>query len=168
MSGEASSSETSRKRRMTTRSLGTAEAQQQPADVVIREIRYHGPGIPLGQSTLLLDSPLLQFSHGSSEWARLQVLMPMMLLEYRRIDCELVCQLGHRERLEQLLGNKFRLVLDCDAPQFYELALEFHSMFQYRHVGGFAEQDVVSFSLGKKVHNMTLPQFAVVTRFYTQ
>ncbi|KAJ0838335.1 hypothetical protein HanRHA438_Chr16g0787921 [Helianthus annuus] len=127
MSGEASSSGTRRKRRATSSSRGTAEAQQQPADVVVREIRYRGPGVPHGRSTVVRDSPLLQFAEGSSEWAKLQVLIGVQLLQYRRIDWELVGQLGQRERLEQLLGDKFRLGLDCDVPQYYELVLEFHS-----------------------------------------
>ncbi|KAM0064049.1 hypothetical protein Hdeb2414_s0003g00098111 [Helianthus debilis subsp. tardiflorus] len=58
------------------------------------------------------------------------------------------------------------MALDCDEPQYHQLTLEFHSTFQYRHRGGFDELDVVSFLLGK--NNMTLPQFAVGTGFYSQ
>ncbi|KAJ0800718.1 hypothetical protein HanPI659440_Chr03g0106811 [Helianthus annuus] len=111
MSGEGSSSGTSRKRRASTRSRGTAEAQQQPAEVVVRYIQYSGPGIPHGQSTILHDSPLLKFVIGSSEYAKLRVLIGVPLLQYRKIDWDLVGQLGQRERIEQLLGEKFRLVL---------------------------------------------------------
>ncbi|KAJ0789713.1 hypothetical protein HanPI659440_Chr05g0206721 [Helianthus annuus] len=134
MSGEGSSSGTSRKRRASTRSQGAAEVQ--PTDVPLREIRYRGPGIPHGQGTVLRDSPLLQFADQTAEFSRYHVLRAVNLLEFRRIDWELVGRLGQVDRLQQLLGEKFRLVLDCDAPQYYELALEFHSTFLYRHVGG--------------------------------
>ncbi|KAM0027970.1 hypothetical protein Hdeb2414_s0019g00546461 [Helianthus debilis subsp. tardiflorus] len=166
MSGEGSSSGTSRKRRASTRSQDAAE--EQLAVLPLREIRYRGTGLPHGQSTVLRDSPLLQFADQSAENSRYQVISAVKLLEFRRIDWELVGRLGQVDRLQQLLGEKFRLVLDCDAPQYYELALEFHSTFQYRHVGGFAEADVASFALGRKIFNMTLPQFAEATRFYTQ
>ncbi|KAF5787388.1 hypothetical protein HanRHA438_Chr10g0465061 [Helianthus annuus] len=136
MSGEASSSGTKRKRRASTRSQGTAEAQPRPANVPLREFQYRGPGIPHGQSTLLRDSPLLQFVEETAEYSRYHAVRAVKLLDFRRIDWELVGRLGQVERLQQLLGEKFRLVLNCDAPQYYELALEFHSTFQYRHVGG--------------------------------
>ncbi|KAM0014080.1 hypothetical protein Hdeb2414_s0038g00734181 [Helianthus debilis subsp. tardiflorus] len=166
MSGEGSSSGVSRKRRASTRSRGTAEAQQQPIDVVVREIRYRRPGIPHRQSTIVQDSPLLQFAVVSSKYTKLRGLIDVRLLKYHRIDWELVGRLGQRERIEQLLGDKFRLVLDCDAPQYLELVLEFHSTFEYRHDGGFEEQDVVSFSLGRTMRNMTLPEFAELGGFY--
>ncbi|KAJ0796752.1 hypothetical protein HanPI659440_Chr04g0165901 [Helianthus annuus] len=143
MSGEGSSSGTSRKRRASTRSQGAVE--EQPADVPLREIRYHGPRILDGQSTVLQDCPLSQFADQTAEFLRYHVLSAVKLLEFRRIvkllefrriDWELVGRLGQVDRLQQLLGEKFRLVLDCDAPQYYELALEFHSTFQYIHVGG--------------------------------
>ncbi|KAJ0788567.1 hypothetical protein HanPI659440_Chr05g0193221 [Helianthus annuus] len=136
MSGEASSSGTERKRCASTRSQGTAEAQPQLADVPLREIQYRGPGIPHGQSTVLGDNPLLQFVEGTAGYSRYHAVRAVKLLEFRRIDWELVGRLGQVERLQQLLGAKFRLVLGCDTPQYYELALEFHSTFQYRHVGG--------------------------------
>ncbi|KAJ0670729.1 hypothetical protein HanOQP8_Chr13g0477831 [Helianthus annuus] len=95
------------------------------------------------------------------------VIKDVQLLECRRIDWELVGRLGQVERMQELLGPKFRMVLDCDAPQYYELTLEFHSTFQYRYPGGFDEPDVVSFVLGKRILNMTLPQFAEATGFYS-
>ncbi|KAM0027871.1 hypothetical protein Hdeb2414_s0019g00545301 [Helianthus debilis subsp. tardiflorus] len=138
MLGEGSSSGTSRKRRLSTRSQDAAE--EQPAVLPLREIRYRGLGVPHGQSTVLRDSPLLQFASESAEYSRYRVLEAVKLLEFRRIDWELVGRLGQFDRLQQLLGEKFRLALDCDAPQYYELALEFHSTFRYRHVRGFSER----------------------------
>ncbi|MFS8007276.1 hypothetical protein Hanom_Chr14g01259091 [Helianthus anomalus] len=87
MSGEGSSSGTKRKRRASTR------GQEQPTDAPLRIVTDRGDGIPHGQSSVLWDSPLLQ-----------------------RIDWEMVGRLRQVERLEQLLGEKFMMALDCDAP----------------------------------------------------
>ncbi|KAJ0876178.1 hypothetical protein HanPSC8_Chr11g0485431 [Helianthus annuus] len=65
------------------------------------------------------------------------------------------------------MGSKFRLALDCDALQYKELTLEFHATFQYKQ-GNYAQPNVMSFSLGRQVHEMTIPQFEVATQFYTQ
>ncbi|KAM0067138.1 hypothetical protein Hdeb2414_s0002g00057371 [Helianthus debilis subsp. tardiflorus] len=144
MSGEGSSSGTKRKRGASTRSRGAA--QEQPAGLPLRVATYHGEGIPHGQSSILRDSPLLQFDYQTDEYLRFQVIKKVKLLEFWRIDLELVGLLGQVERLKQLLGEKFRMA----------------------HHGGFLEPDVVSFVLGKKIFNMTLPQFEVQTGFYTQ
>ncbi|KAJ0575931.1 hypothetical protein HanIR_Chr05g0218401 [Helianthus annuus] len=145
MAGEGSSSGTKRKRRR------TRVAREQPAaDTPLRMVEYRDDGIPHGQSTVLLNSPLLLFAYDTDEYYRLDVIKKLKLLDFRRIDWDLVRQLGQVDRLEQLLGPKFRMALDCDAPQYYELALEFHSTFQYRHLGGFDKPDVVLFILGKK------------------
>ncbi|KAJ0786216.1 hypothetical protein HanOQP8_Chr02g0052771 [Helianthus annuus] len=129
MSGEGSSSGTKRKRGASTRSQGAAE--KQPTDLPLREITYRGIGVPHGPSTVLGDSPLLQFDYQTAEYLRYQVISTVKLLEFRRIDRELVGHLGQVERLQQLLGEKFRLPLECDAPQYYELAFEFNYTFQY-------------------------------------
>ncbi|MFS7934608.1 hypothetical protein Hanom_Chr05g00393561 [Helianthus anomalus] len=130
MSGEGSSTGTKRKRRGA-RAQGAA--QEQPADAPLREVEYRDDGIPHGQSMVLEDSPLLRFKFGPTEYMKYDVIRDVQLLEFRRIDWELVGRLGQVERLQELLGPKFRMTLDCDAPQYYELALEFHSTFQYRH-----------------------------------
>ncbi|MFS7912608.1 hypothetical protein Hanom_Chr02g00131951 [Helianthus anomalus] len=132
MSGEGSSSGVKRKRRASARAQGAAE--EQPADSPLRVITYKGDGIPHGQSTVLWDSPLLQFDYLSDEYSRLDVIKTV-------------------ERLEQLLGPKFRMALDWDAPQYYELTLEFHSTFQYKHQGGFAEPDVTGFYTQQEVED---------------
>ncbi|KAM0011578.1 hypothetical protein Hdeb2414_s0004g00145501 [Helianthus debilis subsp. tardiflorus] len=123
MSGEGSSSGTKRKWRASTR------GQEQPADAPLRVVTYRGDGIPHGQSTVLWDSPLLQFDYLTDEYLRFDVIKTLNLLEFRRIDRELVRRLGQVEKLEQLLGPKFKMALDCDALQYYQLALEFHSTF---------------------------------------
>ncbi|KAL8239647.1 hypothetical protein R6Q59_016214 [Mikania micrantha] len=45
--------------------------------------------------------------------------------------------------------------------------MEFHSTFMYDD-SEFDSLDVVSFSLGRRVYEMTIPQFAVVYGFYTE
>ncbi|KAJ0783705.1 hypothetical protein HanLR1_Chr01g0023461 [Helianthus annuus] len=88
MSGEGSSSGTKRKRR-------GARAQEQPAaDMPLRVVEYRDDGIPHGQSMVLGDSPLLRFTFGSAEYMRYDVIKDVQLLEFRRIDWELVGQLG--------------------------------------------------------------------------
>ncbi|KAJ0815270.1 hypothetical protein HanPSC8_Chr17g0795581 [Helianthus annuus] len=143
MSGEGSSLGVKCKRRGT-RAQG--DAQEQPADTLLREITYRDDGTPHGQSSRLVDSPLLRFTVGSAEYMKFDTIKKLKLLEFRRIDWDLVGQLGQVERLQELLGPKFRMALDCDAPQYYELTMEFHSTFYYRHPGGFDEPDVVSLS----------------------
>ncbi|KAM0014017.1 hypothetical protein Hdeb2414_s0039g00735311 [Helianthus debilis subsp. tardiflorus] len=147
--------------------MGQGAAQEQPAATLLREITYRDDGIPRGQSDRLVDSPLLRFTFGSDEYLKFDAIKKLRLLEFRKIDWDLVGQLGQVERMQELLGPKFRMALDCDAPQYYELTLEFHSTCYYRHPGGFDEQDVVSFVLGKRIFNMSLPQFAEATGFYT-
>ncbi|KAI3732623.1 hypothetical protein L1987_63830 [Smallanthus sonchifolius] len=76
--------------------------------------------------------------------------------------------LGQRMiKIEALLGDKFRAALCCMAPQYEELTLEFHATFRYKQ-GNFEQHDAVSFSLGRQVYEMTMPQFAVATQLYTQ
>ncbi|KAM0033719.1 hypothetical protein Hdeb2414_s0016g00489241 [Helianthus debilis subsp. tardiflorus] len=164
MSGEGSSSGVKRKRRNT---RAQAAVQEQSGAPVLREITYRDDGTPHGQTNRLGDSPLLRFTFGSAEYLKYDPIKKLNLLEFRRIDWDLVRQLGQVERLEQLLGSKFRMAVECDAPQYYQLTLEFHSTFYYRHPGGFDEPDVVSFSLGRRIFNMTLPQFAEATGFYS-
>ncbi|KAJ0678930.1 hypothetical protein HanOQP8_Chr12g0453521 [Helianthus annuus] len=105
MSGEGSSSGTKRKRRGT-RAQGAT--QKQPADTLLREVEYRDDGIPHGQSMRLEDSSLLRFKFGSAEYMKYDVIKDVQLLEFRRIDWELVGRLGQVERMQELLGPKFR------------------------------------------------------------
>ncbi|KAM0007650.1 hypothetical protein Hdeb2414_s0136g00808731 [Helianthus debilis subsp. tardiflorus] len=163
MSGEGSSSGVKRKRRNT---RAQAAAQEQPGAPVFREIIYRDAGVPHGQSDRLVESPLLRFTLGSFEFMKFEAIKKLKLLEFRRIDWGLVNRLGQVERVQELLGEKFRWALECEVPQYLELTMEFHSTFIYRHPGGFDESDVVSFALGKQVFNMSLPQFAEATGLY--
>ncbi|KAI3776250.1 hypothetical protein L1987_46023 [Smallanthus sonchifolius] len=154
MSGEGSSSRSGRKRGPTARPRGTREQSPQPI-VYHRQVSYSGPGVAHGQ-----------FEVDSGEMQKLTTLITVDLLPYRRIDWSLLDRLGARARVEQLLGEKFIRVLDCDARQYKEITLEFHSTFDYKQ-GNFNEQEAVFFSLGRRPYEMTIPQFAVATQFYT-
>ncbi|KAF5800536.1 hypothetical protein HanXRQr2_Chr07g0317071 [Helianthus annuus] len=164
MSGEGTSSGTKRKRR-TTRSQ--TAASEQPGTPVLREIRYRDAGTPHGQSDRLVQSPLLRFEVGSYEFMKFEALKNVRLLESKRVDWELLRRLGQVERVQELLGDKFRWAVECEWPQYLELTMEFHSTFIYRHPGGFDQSDVVSFALGKQVYNMSLIQFAEATGLYS-
>ncbi|KAJ0780017.1 hypothetical protein HanPI659440_Chr06g0232921 [Helianthus annuus] len=152
MSGEGSSAAVGgRKRGPQTRPRGTGE-QQPLADFGKRKIKYHTAEIiPHGRSTCLKDSPLLQSDVDTGEYARLEELIKVNLLPFKRIDWELLDKLGQRERIEQYMGSKFRSALDCDALQYKELTLEFNATFQYKQ-GNYAQPNAVSFSLGRHVH----------------
>ncbi|KAM0070961.1 hypothetical protein Hdeb2414_s0001g00019401 [Helianthus debilis subsp. tardiflorus] len=113
MSGEGSSSGVKHKRRGT-RAQGAA--QEQPADTLLREITYRDDGTPHGQSSRLVDSPLLRFTVGFTEYMKFDTIKKLKLLGFRRIDWDLVGQLGQVERLQELLGPNFRMALDCDTP----------------------------------------------------
>ncbi|KAJ0770345.1 hypothetical protein HanPI659440_Chr07g0256321 [Helianthus annuus] len=150
------------------RPRGDPTTQQYTLDFRKTKIRYQTPEvIPRGRSTRIRDSPLLQFELDASEYQRLGELIQVNLLSFRRIDWELLDRIGQRDRIEFLLGDKFRVVLDCDAHQYKELTLEFYATFQYKQ-GNYGQYHAFSFSLGRKVYEMTMPQFAVVTQLYTQ
>lgn len=55
----------------------------------------------------------------------------------------------------------------CKAQQYKELVLEFHSTFRVKD-GNFDQWNAVSFSLGRKFHEMTVAQLGVLSQFYNQ
>ncbi|KAJ0699335.1 hypothetical protein HanOQP8_Chr10g0354671 [Helianthus annuus] len=58
-------------------------------------------------------------------------------------------------------------MMDCPLDQYEELVLEFHSTWKHKE-GKFAENDAVSFSLGRKVFEMNIAQFVVASGYYTE
>ncbi|KAL8224280.1 hypothetical protein R6Q57_019755 [Mikania cordata] len=115
----------------------------------------------------LKDHTLLMFAMGTFESDRFDRFVSLELLHHGNISWELVDQLGQRDRLERLLGPKWVRVLACDWPRYKELTMEFHSTFMYDD-SEFDSLDAISFSLGRQVYEMTIPQFAVVSGFYTE
>ncbi|KAD3640814.1 hypothetical protein E3N88_30037 [Mikania micrantha] len=133
-----------------------------------RTIRYlEAERIPAIKTRRLKDHTLLMFEMGTFESDMLDRFVSLELLHHRNINWELVDQLGQRDRLERLLGPKWRRVLACDWPQYKELTIEFHSTFMYDD-SEFESLDAISFSLGRRVYEMSIPQFAVVCGFYTE
>ncbi|KAJ0716622.1 hypothetical protein HanPI659440_Chr13g0514751 [Helianthus annuus] len=181
MPGAGTSTRASRKRGTDTRPRGDSVGreiepvqQDEPEPVRVvqqsdskRAIEYTGPGRPHGPRQRILDSPLLQFVQNSEEFRKLGALYTTELLPYRRIDWEMLDRLGARARVEQLLGPKFRKILDCDARQYKEITIEFHSTFDFK-LGSFNKKGAVFFALGRKSYEMTVPEFAVATQFYTE
>ncbi|KAM0056368.1 hypothetical protein Hdeb2414_s0006g00217491 [Helianthus debilis subsp. tardiflorus] len=181
MPGAGTSTRASRKRGTDTRPRGDSVGRElepvqqdepEPVQVVQqldsrRAIEYTGPGRSHGPRQRILDSPLLQFVQNSEEFRKLGALYMTELLPYRRIDWEVLDRLGARARVEQLLGPKFRKILDCDARQYKEITIEFHSTFDYK-LGSFNKKGAVFFALGRKSYEMTVPEFAVATQFYTE
>ncbi|KAI3787378.1 hypothetical protein L1987_41810 [Smallanthus sonchifolius] len=169
MSGEGSSSRSGRKRRgPTPRPRGDAAEQDYNPNLGQRMIKYHTrERIPNCRVTRLREHRLLQFELGTQESRKLDTLIDTNLLQFRTIDWTLLDNIGQRDRIEALLGDKFRAALCCMAPQYEELTLEFHATFRYKQ-GNFEQHDAVSFSLGRQVYEITMPQFAVATQLYTQ
>ncbi|KAL8217790.1 hypothetical protein R6Q57_021163 [Mikania cordata] len=123
--------------------------------------------VPVIRTRRLLDHTLLMFEMGTYERDRLDMFITLELLHHRNISWDLIDQLGQRDRLERMLGPKWVRVLACDWPQYKELTIEFHSIFMYDD-SEFDSIDAVSFSQGRRVYEMTIPQFAVVSGFYTE
>ncbi|KAI3816629.1 hypothetical protein L1987_16332 [Smallanthus sonchifolius] len=169
MSGEGSSSRSGRKRRgPTPHPRGDAAEQDYNPNLGQRRIKYHTrERIPNCRVTRLREHPLLQFELGTQESRKLDTLIDTNLLQFRTIDWTLLDHIGQRDRIEALLGDKFRAALCCMASQYEELTIEFHATFRYKQ-GNCEQHDAVSFSLGRQVYEMTMPQFAVATQLYTQ
>ncbi|KAD5961049.1 hypothetical protein E3N88_12522 [Mikania micrantha] len=123
--------------------------------------------VPSIRPRRIREHTLLSFDLGTFESQRLDRFISLELLHHRNIDWELLDQLGQRDRIERLLGPRWTTVLACDWPQYKELALEFHSTFMYDD-SEFDSMDAVSFALGRRVYEMSIPQFAVATGFYTE
>ena len=54
----------------------------------------------------------------------------------------------------------------CDTTQYTELTIEFHCTFRHKE-GAFSEANAVSFSLGRNLYEMTIPQFGVALGLYS-
>ncbi|KAJ0792227.1 hypothetical protein HanOQP8_Chr01g0015061 [Helianthus annuus] len=131
-----------------------------------RRIRYEGHELHIyAWCPVRREHPLLQFQVNSNEWIKLQKIIRTDLLEHWTIDWEWLGQMGARERVEELLGPMLVEMVNCDWPQYDELVVEFHSTFHHRE-GSFFEGDAVSFSLGRMLHVISIPQFAIASGFY--
>ncbi|KAI7744702.1 hypothetical protein M8C21_010517, partial [Ambrosia artemisiifolia] len=139
-----------------------------------RQIRYAMPEDPPAEDAepipledrVLAQHTLLMFEEGTWESDRLQRFLDMPLLRHRTFHWDILRDLGEADRLTEMLGVRWRRALTPEAPQYRELTVEFHSTVKYRS-GDFLDPDIVTFSLGRRVHSMSVPTFAIHTGLYT-
>ncbi|KAK1419649.1 hypothetical protein QVD17_28883 [Tagetes erecta] len=123
--------------------------------------------IPVTHTTDLGAHTLLQFKLGSDERNKAAKFIRTNMLQHRNMNWVLLSQMNDFDKLETWISGKWKEVLKCDRPQYGELTIEFLSTFHWND-GSFNEPDAVSFALGRHTHEMSIPQFAVHTGFYTQ
>ncbi|KAJ0588663.1 hypothetical protein HanIR_Chr04g0177281 [Helianthus annuus] len=132
-----------------------------------RKIKYRGNDRRVhSRIERLVDHPVLDFEEDTEERVKLKKYVVTQTLELRTIDWEWLQSMGASDRVAELLGPRLRAVMDCDWPQYTKLTLEFHYTFRHKE-GAFAENNVVSFSLGRNVYEMNIAQFGVALGFYT-
>jgi hypothetical protein len=85
----------------------------------------------------------------------------------RTFDWGVMDKLGECARLEGLLSERWRDALAAPAQQYVELTVEFISTLQHTS-GDFSAPTIVSFSLGRRIYDMSILQFAVATGLYTE
>ncbi|KAI3744489.1 hypothetical protein L1987_57571 [Smallanthus sonchifolius] len=122
--------------------------------------------IPL-YARVLHHHTLLRFDLMTEETVRLERFVDMELYHYRGFDWGLVEELGQIQRLREFIDARWTTALACDATQYMELTVEFHTTFRYV-TGQFEEPAAVSFALGRHVFEMSVPQFAVAMGWYTE
>ncbi|KAI3821865.1 hypothetical protein L1987_09440 [Smallanthus sonchifolius] len=110
---------------------------------------------------------LLRFNLMTEEAVRIDRFMDMELYQHRGFEWGLVEELGQLQRLQELIDARWTTALACDAAQYLELTVEFHTTFRYV-IGQFEEPAAVSFALGRHVFEMSMPQFVVATGWYTE
>ncbi|KAJ0746309.1 hypothetical protein HanPI659440_Chr05g0192551 [Helianthus annuus] len=133
-----------------------------------RHIKYRAPErIPICKINNRADHPLFQFALDTHEWKKYDRLKSTDFFQHRSIDWGWLDDIGSRQEVLDLLGPRLRLLMDCPLDQYEELVLEFHSTWKHKE-GKFAENNVVSFSLGRKVFEMNMAQFAVASGYYTE
>jgi hypothetical protein len=111
---------------------------------------------------VISEHTLLQFAEATSQAEACAGIIDMELLQPRTFDWECVDQIGQRDRLEAFLSLRWRAALAAPAQQYLELTIEFISTLEHT-LGDFSAPTAVSFSLGRRVYDMTIPQFAVAT-----
>ncbi|KAL8229653.1 hypothetical protein R6Q57_014553 [Mikania cordata] len=84
---------------------------------------------------------------------------------HRTFDRELLERLGCLDEFNAIVKGEWRTALDCRWHQYLELTVEFHSIFR-QTLGSFDDPAAVSFALGRHTYSMSIPQFAIATRFY--
>jgi hypothetical protein len=115
---------------------------------------------------VLVAHTLLQFEPGTTEADACAGLVDVGLLQPRTFDWDLIGQLGQQDRIGAMFGVHWRAALACTTQQYCELMTEFLSTFEHS-LGRFPDPTVISFSLGRRVCDNTIPEFSVATGLYT-
>ncbi|KAJ0706351.1 hypothetical protein HanLR1_Chr09g0306001 [Helianthus annuus] len=123
--------------------------------------------IPMCRVDNKANHAILQFAINTNEWKKYDKLKDTDMLQHKTIDWGWLDEIGSRQEVLDLLGPRLRMVLDCALDKYVELVLEFHSTWKHKE-GKFADDKAVSFSLGRKVFEMSMARFAVATGFYTE
>ncbi|KAM0049020.1 hypothetical protein Hdeb2414_s0008g00281021 [Helianthus debilis subsp. tardiflorus] len=133
-----------------------------------RRIKYRGNDRRVyARIDRLVDHPMLDFEEGTEERVKLKKYVVTQTLEHRVIDWEWLQSMGASERVAELLGPRLRMAMDaCNEKQYTELTIEFHCTFRHKE-GAFSEANAVSFSLGRNLYEMTIPQFGMALGLYS-
>ncbi|XP_076901115.1 uncharacterized protein LOC143555456 [Bidens hawaiensis] len=141
-----------------------------------RIIRYDSDEMPIIEGVERADivgdghrtpHQVLRFYDPFEEYTRHTRMRGMQLLLMRTFDWVLLGTLGADTTIQGLMSDRWRAVLECDSISYVELTREFCSTFSYT-APDFDEPHAVSFSLGRHVYEMSVPDFAVATGFYTR
>ncbi|KAJ0667791.1 hypothetical protein HanPI659440_Chr17g0681691 [Helianthus annuus] len=109
----------------------------------------------------------MKFEPSTSEWNKYDKLKKTDLLQHRVIDWLWLSEIGSKQEVRDLLGQRLIDALECIQPQYEELVLEFHSTWMHKE-GKFEQDTAVSFSLGRHVYEMNMARFAIVSGLYTE
>ncbi|KAJ0616390.1 hypothetical protein HanRHA438_Chr02g0088541 [Helianthus annuus] len=111
--------------------------------------------------------PILKFEEDTLEYGKFEKLKDTELLQNQVINWKWLNEIGAEQEVRELLGERLIEALNCIEPQYEELVLEFHSTWVHKE-GRFDQGTAVSFSFGRRMYEMNVPRFAVVSGLYTE
>ncbi|KAM0019507.1 hypothetical protein Hdeb2414_s0025g00656671 [Helianthus debilis subsp. tardiflorus] len=138
-------------------------------DPSLRKIEYSTSDnfIPDQLMNRAVNHPILKFEEDTYEWEKFNKFKGMSLLQHRIINWEWLGEIGAEQEVRELLGERLIDAMHCIEPQYVELVLEFHSTW-YHKEGKFEQGNALSFSFGRKVYEMNVPRFAIISGLYTE
>ncbi|MFS7896804.1 hypothetical protein Hanom_Chr00s005851g01730981 [Helianthus anomalus] len=138
-------------------------------DPNLRKIEYSSSDnfIPDQLMSRVVYHPVLKFEEDTYEWDRFKKFQKMGLFQHRIINWEWLAEIGAEREVRELLGEQLIYAMNCIEPQYVELCLEFHSTW-YHKEGKFEQGNALSFSFGRKVYEMNVPRFAIISGLYTE
>ncbi|MFS7973446.1 hypothetical protein Hanom_Chr09g00856641 [Helianthus anomalus] len=115
----------------------------------------------------VVNHPILKFEEDTYEWDKFNKFKSMALLQHRVINWEWLTEIGAEQEVRELSGERLIEAMNCIDPQYVELVLEFHSTWMHKE-GKFEQGNALSFSFGRKVYEMNVPRFAIISGLYTE